>query len=336
MQIFDSYNNIKLKISTFSTDINKKLDTSDFLFDAFLETSALDVVFMDQQLPFTPLSFTNDTLSLRNMYKANFVFNVYAENRKQVYDNYLKLQQLLQVIKPEYDVINYQYIPRQINLTGLIGVSFKGIPRIVGTKKGDSGDPDNLKLHLTNFAFTTNQDMGFIEAPYDFYENDNNNAFATNTYYKNSNMQLLPISYKLSIAGKVLLDFSDTAWTPDSKSIAPKSAATIQDAIRNQKTKILSETPEDVRIVAQAVLDLYAVSLKDAPISLVNIKDPARLQAILADAKKMLDKEIFSIGLNGGQRQADFSSDKLADPANGYLLSRANKNAKFIYLQDKQ
>ena len=93
MQIFDSYNNIKLKISTFSTDINKKLDTSDFLFDAFLETSALDVVFMDQQLPFTPLSFTNDTLSLRNMYKANFVFNVYAESRKQVYDNYLKLQQ---------------------------------------------------------------------------------------------------------------------------------------------------------------------------------------------------------------------------------------------------
>ena len=209
-------NNINLNIYS-EVDVAQGREKQ-FHFPAYLENSALETSIIEQQMPFAPLSFTNDSIHLRNMYKVNFVFNVFAEDRSQTFKNYDNLLDLMEIIKPKYLVYNSQFIPSQANLTGLISISFKGLPRI-SKFSGVGNDQDRLKIHLTNFNYTPIQDMGFIEVPYDIPDSKTDvggtrQEGRENKYYITEKMRLLPIGYKLTIAGKVLLKFQDTVRSP--------------------------------------------------------------------------------------------------------------------------
>lgn len=187
-----------------SSDLRKKDPKKGYQFKAYLENSAVETVMVDQQLPFTPLSFVNDSVQLRTMYRVNFVFNVFSETREEAIGNYDDLHDILQIIKPAYYNVNSQYIPFESNLTGLFSLKFKGLPKL-SKFSGTDGDQDRLRIHLTNFSYVTNNDMGFIEIPYDGSDADRKKLFVS------GKMRLLPISYKLTIAGRVLLNFEDTA-----------------------------------------------------------------------------------------------------------------------------
>lgn len=184
-------------------EIRDQINTANiYRFKSYLEKSDVATEIISQQLPFTPISFRNDSIHLRNLYRVSFIFNVFSEDLNEAIKNYDQLHNLLNTTKPNYSVYNSQYIPDNKNLTGILSIKFKGLPKI--SNYTNKEDKDELKIHLTNFSYTPNTDMGYIEIPYDGNEQE---RALLNVPGK---MRLVPIAYKLTIEGKVLLDFLDT------------------------------------------------------------------------------------------------------------------------------
>lgn len=149
-----------------------------YSFPAFLEDSDITYDIKEQSLPFAPVSFTNDSMALRVLEKAKFTFNVFSHNEEECKANWSKFYDLRQIIKPRYTMLNEQLVPNIENITGFIKIKFSGMPH----------DRDIIDIHLTNFSYIINKELGYLEV-------DN---------------KLIPIGFKISIEGKVLLKLEET------------------------------------------------------------------------------------------------------------------------------
>lgn len=175
------------------TDDDIKLRINGLQFKAYLEDSDINHVTKDQPLPFAPLSFTNDSMATRLNETAKFTFNVFSETREECINNYKNLLRLIESIKPIYYILDDQYVPSNLNVNGLVQLYFSGMP-----------SRDEVKLHLTSFNYSLNKEIGYIQVP-NVEINDPKSA----SFY-NKPMKLIPLAYKVSLEGKVLLPFNST------------------------------------------------------------------------------------------------------------------------------
>jgi hypothetical protein len=190
-------------------------------FKAYLEKSDVQVKFVDETLKYTPLGYTNNTLLTKIVYNIDFSFNVFSEDFDEAVQNYVYLHKLINMIKPKYTIKNNQYIPDPKNIFGLLQIYFKGLPVL--------SKFDYLPVYVTNFNYQINKDMGFIEGnfPYDLkgderldYEQLDREAKTAASIRKVNfegialfkNYRLLPLAYKLDIAGRVQLSLNESIW----------------------------------------------------------------------------------------------------------------------------
>lgn len=157
--------------------INNSIGVS-LSFKAYLEDSDISYDMKDQALPFAPTSFTNDSMMLRVLQKAKFTFNVIAENPDECVQNYSNLLNLVRAIKPSYATVYDQYVPDPRNVTGYFFLTYYGLPL----------NRHTVPIHITGFSYAAIKDMGLVEI-------QNN---------------LIPVGYKVTIDGKILLSFEET------------------------------------------------------------------------------------------------------------------------------
>lgn len=204
-------------------------------FKAYLEDSDISYETKDQQLPFVPLSFTNDSMALRVSEKAKFTFNVFSETRSECIQNYRNLNLLLQSIKPSYSYVFDQVAPYISNVTGFFNLNFKGMP----------DGRDNINLHLTSFSYAINKDLGYVHVP--LSEIDGKEG----SFYDSAGMKLIPVGYKISIEGKILLEFNKTANVYGNPSADPD----ISGEITKEQQQKQAQTEADTRTVQQKNID---------------------------------------------------------------------------------
>jgi len=177
-------------------DNNIKLIINNLPFKAYLEDSDVSYETRDVSLPFAPTSFVNDKMATRLMQKAKFTFNVFSETRLECISNYNNLLRLIYSIKPFFEYIDDQLAPLGSNITGLVSIRFAGMPMV-----GDS-----VNLHLNSFSYTINKEIGYIQVPNKEIRDPRANA----SFYDSSGMKLIPLAYKISLEGKILLPFDGT------------------------------------------------------------------------------------------------------------------------------
>ena len=194
-------------------DENIRLRINGLSFKAFLDDSDINHVTKDQPLPFSPLSFVNDSIATRLNETAKFTFNVFSETRQECVNNFKSLLALIQSIKPIYRILDDQYVPSNSNVTGLVNLSFLGMP-----------SRSNIDLHLTSFNYSINKELGYIEIPFSEISNPDNPSF-----YDKAGMKLVPLAYKISLDGKVLLPFDSTIRKIGSR--IPASSADLNKAL---------------------------------------------------------------------------------------------------------
>lgn len=191
------------------------------VFKAFLEDSDITYDMKDQTLPFAPTSFNNDSMMLRVLQKVKFTFGVFSEDRDECIRNYKNLLNLITMIKPSYAQVYDQYAPYPSNVTGYFFVKFKGLPLT----------QDTVAIHITNFAYTFNKDAGYLQVePAEI----NNN-------------KLIPLAYKLTIEGRVLLNFDQTAnvTTPSVATVGQqREVGGLTAAATNSATVAITPTPQ--------------------------------------------------------------------------------------------
>jgi len=197
-----------------------KLEPIDYDFKAFLEESKTQIKTLDTNIQYAPLNFTNNTQFLKTQYSVDLSFNVFSEDRQEAIENYDKLHKLLNVVKPNYRFVNNQYLPIAGNIFGLVSIKFSGLPRL-------SKQKDELDIYITNFAYTINKDMGFLELPYNPF--DSKDPDRTQLFVSGKNM-LMPIAYRLDISGRVLLPLEESIRTKD------KTNGVVANANRNIKS----------------------------------------------------------------------------------------------------
>jgi hypothetical protein len=161
--------------------------TAEHKFPAYLETSEIGYIIDSKELPYAPLSFVNSKIHLRTRQRLSLKFNVFSATAAESSRNYGYLDDIIGWIKPRYQYTQGQYIPAAVNNTGLISISFAGLPK---TDKTSTAYGEDLKLHITNFAYSINKDMG---------------------YHSSSLSPLTPVAYNLQIDGEILLEFNKTA-----------------------------------------------------------------------------------------------------------------------------
>lgn len=177
-------------------NITNKSDGRKLSFKAFLEKNDISYQVQEANLEYAPISLPNDSIVTRILQSIDFSFNVFSETRNEAIENYEKLHSLIDFLKPEYTEVGGQLIPNQKNSFGQITLNFSGLPKI--SKSGDE-----LGVVIKNFSYSINQDMGYIELPYD---NTDRRLFR----YFDSGMRLVPIAYKVSIGGRLALAPQDT------------------------------------------------------------------------------------------------------------------------------
>ena len=165
-----------------------------YRFKAYLDESEISYQIMEQSLAYTPLSFVNDKVHTRTTQKVKLKFNVFSEDFEEAQENYDKLHKLLESIKPKFQLIREQYLPDVRNNTGLISVKFKGLPKVSADKYSN----DDLVIHLSQFSYEINKELGYIERP------------MNGSGYIGGENRLIPIAYVLNIAGQILLPFKET------------------------------------------------------------------------------------------------------------------------------
>lgn len=181
-------------------DIKLLLNNHPFL--AYLEDSDIIHEMKEQQLPFAPVSFNNDSMALRVTERVKFTFNVFSNTRYECIRNFVSLTNLINEIKPSYKLVFNQYVPLPTNVSGYFKIKFDGFP---GRKR------DEITVHLTNFSYNINKDLGFIQVPNkEITLRESVEGERNEDLYTEGQMKLIPISYKISIEGKVLLPFLDT------------------------------------------------------------------------------------------------------------------------------
>lgn len=215
-------------------------------FKAYLEDSDITYEVKDQQLPFVPTSFTNDSMALRVTEKAKFTFNVFSETRQECVENYINLNKLITSIKPSYSYVFDQISPYLSNVVGYFNINFKGFP----------DGRDNILLHLNSFSYNINKDLGYIHVP---VSEINGNI---PSYYDSTGMKLIPIGYKISLEGKILLEFDKTANVFGQPSTDPDISAGVSREQQQQQTQVQADQRteqekkrDQVIAGAQAVVD---------------------------------------------------------------------------------
>ena len=282
----------------FSND-DIRLKINGLSFKAYLEESEVTYEPKDQSLPFVPTSFRNDSMANRVTEKVKFSFNVFSEDRQECIQNYRYLRNILETIKPQYSYVNDQLTPYASNVTGFINVSFKGMPVY-----------DAMNIHLTSFSYYINKDLGYIQIP---NEELPSNSTATPSF-SSKNMKLVPIAYKLSIEGKVLLEFDKTARVYGSRT-AGTGSVDIAEIIN---------ASGGGQVYNQTVYALTEKILKKDPLSL---SVEGTKQAILL-TKQLKDAYLLDISTGG------FAKDNYApsgsNPANTPLDARKQIYEKFV------
>lgn len=175
-------------------DDNIKININGIIFKAYLEESETIHELKEQQLPFAPVTFLNDTMATRLMEKVKLSFNVFSETRAECIDNFNNLKKLINSLKPNYHLIEDQYVPFKDNINGYVSLFFSGLPI-----------HEKVKLHVTSFSYSVNKEIGYIQVP--IKEIAKKEASA---YYDKGGMKLIPLAYKINIEGKSLLDFDST------------------------------------------------------------------------------------------------------------------------------
>lgn len=243
------------------TDDNIKLKINGLSFKAYLEDSDVNHVTKDQQLPFSPVSFVNDSMATRLNETVKFSFNVFSETREECVENYKNLLRLIQSIKPIYYVLNDQYVPSNSNVTGLVTLSFSGMP-----------SRNTVKLHLNNFNYSLNKDIGYIELT----NEEIRNPKSENLSFFSKSMKLVPLAYKINLEGKVLLPFRETIIQ-----IGERQKASGVEYSRMLIEGAGSTDPDYIKRITQ----LYK-SISGQDLSTVNPKD---MPKVLAAVKKLKD-----------------------------------------------
>lgn len=164
-------------------------------FKAYLEDSDINHVTKDQALPLAPISFNNDSMATRVNQTAKFTFNVFSETREECVNNFNNLLSIIESIKPLYTIMDDQYVPNSANITGFVSLSFAGMPY---------KSRNAISLHLTSFNYSINKEIGYIQI------GKSELGGKPARFYEKSNMKLVPLAYKLSLEGKVLLPFDET------------------------------------------------------------------------------------------------------------------------------
>jgi hypothetical protein len=188
-------NNINIKIIELQSNANLK-------FKAFLEKSDITYKILDQELSFAPLDWTSSKVQTRMLQSLDLVFDVYSEDREECIKNYKDLNILINWLKPKYTKTGEMLTPSVQNAFGRIAIDFNGFPRISKT-------PGPLKILVSTFSYSVNKEMGYIEIPYNGSDEEKKKI------YVEGKMKLIPISYKLSIGGQILLSKEDTMIIDD-------------------------------------------------------------------------------------------------------------------------
>ena len=277
-------------------DENIRLRINGLSFKAFLEDSDINHVTKEQPLPFSPLSFVNDAMATRLNETAKFTFNVFSETREECITNYRSLLALIQSIKPIYYILDDQYVPSNSNVTGLVNLSFLGMP-----------SRNSVDLHLTSFNYSINKEIGYIEIPLSEISNTNNPSF-----YDQSGMKLVPLAYKISLDGKVLLPFNSTIRKIGERKKA--SSANINEALIKGALSTDKDYIDKLKGLYQKITKQDIVRLNDQEVV-----------SALAKVKQLADEQIISADGN-------FNTDKFG---NGQLTSETGE-AAVLLLSDRQ
>lgn len=171
-------------------------------FSGFLEDSEISYETKDQQLPFAPLSFTNDSIATRIIEKVKFTFIIIGYDHRDCLVNWYSFSLLRKDIRPRYQIINEQYMPNIENLEGLLTIKSKILPR--GREK--------INIHLTNFSYNINKELGMFA--WDIKDENKPYSDVANLLPdEDNNLAMIPVSFKVQIEGKVLLDIDETLNT---------------------------------------------------------------------------------------------------------------------------
>jgi hypothetical protein len=192
MDFYKSDNASFEKLNLTIADLIDGTDSTRYRFKAYLDESEVSYQIMEQNLAYTPLSFVNDKVHTRTTQKVKLKFNIYSEDFTEAQENYNQLHKLIESIKPKFSLVREQYLPDVRNNTGLLSVKFKGLPKI-SKKYGD-----DLVIHLSQFTYDINKELGYIERPF------------SGAGYTGGDNRLIPIAYVLNIAGQILLPFKET------------------------------------------------------------------------------------------------------------------------------
>jgi hypothetical protein len=177
-------------------------------FKAYIEKSDITYQILEQNIEIVPTTFTNDTIATRVLQNLDLVFNVFSESRREAYDNYVKLHELIHSLKPIYKDVNSEYRADDRNTFGLMKIDFDALPII---KQNGS---NLLEIYVKSFSYLINQEMGFIQMNYPVLKNEPDKIYSLDVGPRS---KLVPIAFKISLGGRILLDYDDTSRTPKTR-----------------------------------------------------------------------------------------------------------------------
>jgi hypothetical protein len=223
------------KLNLTIADLVEGTEATRYRFKAYLDESEVSYQIIEQSLAYTPLSFVNDKVHTRTTQKVKLKFNVYSEDLTEAQENYRQLHKLIESTKPKFSFIREQYLPDIKNNKGLISVKFKGLPKV------SSEYGDDLVIHLSQFSYDINKELGYIERP------------MSGSGYTGEDNRLIPVAYVLNIAGQILLPFKETIRLDKKEEVVNVTA----QAMAIAKTKDGKPFTEAPPAYANKLFDIY-------------------------------------------------------------------------------
>ena len=243
-------------------DPNIRLTIGNIDFKAYLEDNSETYEIKETTLPFVALNDLNNAIITRVLQKVRFVFNVFSEDRKEAFDNYKHLKQLINTIKPTYYKVNGQYVPSAKNLYGSVYLKFGGMPL---TKNG-------VNIQIYNFTYEVNKEIGYIQMP--------SGKEGYKDFYRAGNMELVPLAYKVTIEGRlpnniagqaniVHVDKTETTGTvtetttstTTTSTTATATASATNNGLETEENNILDKVV-NTRFITRKALDRIDVNKK--------------------------------------------------------------------------
>lgn len=254
-------------------------------FKAYLEKSDITYEIQERSLEFVPLNFTNYSIITRTIQNIDLSFDVIAEDRREAIKNYDDLHSLIQALKPQYIASQGQYIPSRNNTFGLLTVNFKGLPKI--KKNGN----EELEIHVKQFNYTINKEMGYIQLPYLSSKEDSK----LYSLYEQGQMKLVPIGFKINLQGRILLDLEDTIKVSGASGITggnPGGKTNGVDVFTDADAERLFGTNEQFK---NKILSAFE---KATGASLYSLKSSQRIKDAISKTAEALNNSILDE--NGG------------------------------------